>query len=82
MFVGVVLYHRLQVPNWRILDIRNISQKHIDLSLPELIFEIVIEMPLDRSKKLKSTFRCFLNLLLVRQTTSILNRYQITHLLI
>ena len=82
MFVGVVLYHRLQVPNWWVLDIRNVSKKHINLSLPKLIFKIVIEMPLDRSEKLKSAFCCFLNLLLVRQTTPILNRYQITHLLI
>ena len=47
MFVGVVLNNWLQIPNWRVFDVRNVSKKHVNLSLPELIFKIVVEMPLD-----------------------------------
>lgn len=63
--IWIMLDNRLNLPELRALNIRFITQKYIDLSLPVLILEVVIEMPLNRSEKLESALCCFLYLLLV-----------------
>ncbi len=72
--VRVVLDHRLHLPQLRAFDIGLVPQKNINLGLSGLVFEVVVEVTLDRSEKLKPRFGSLLNFLFMGQTTAILDR--------
>lgn len=78
----IMFDYRFHLPELRSLAVRFVPQKHVDLSLSVLVFEVIVEMPLDGSKELKPALGCFLNLLFVSKTASVLYRDEITHFFI
>ena len=82
VLIRVMLNHRFQLPDLRTVYFWFITKKNIDLSLSGFVFEIIVKVALQGSEQLKPTLCCFLYFLLMGQTAAILNRYQISHLLI
>lgn len=61
--IRIMLDHWLDLPQLRALDIWLVTEKDIDLSLPVLVLEVVVKMPLDRCEELESTLCSLLYLL-------------------
>ena len=80
--VGVMLYYRLNIPNLGAFTLRPVPEEHIQLYLPILVPEDIVPVPLDGGEDLEAARGGFLYLLLMGKAASILDRNEISHILI
>lgn len=80
--VWEVLYRGSCLPKLWPCRVGTVPKEDVDLLLPIVILEVIVDVTFDRGEELKTTLSCLLYLLLVCQTTSVLYRYQITHFLV
>lgn len=71
----------LQFPNRRAIRLK-FTQEYVDFLLPIVVLQVVVQMPLQRCQNFESFPFSFVDFLFVCQTASILNRDQVSHLLI
>lgn len=80
--VGVMLYYWLNIPNLGSFALGPVPEEHIQLYLPILVPEDIVPVPLDGGEDLESARGGLLYLLLMGEAASILDRNEISHILI
>jgi hypothetical protein len=80
--VGVMLYYRLNIPNLGAFSLGFVPEEHVQLYLPILVPEDIVPVPLDGGEDLEPARGRFLYLLLMGKAASILDRNEISHILI